>query len=69
MKQEPSNGDRRSSVALYAWVVSLSVGLAVGIGIGTAIDRIGAGVGIGAGAGAAIGLLLYRRLGDNSRDE
>lgn len=69
MEQEPSSQEVRGSIAVYLWLLSISVGLAVGAGIGAAIDSIGAGIGIGAAFGVAVGLALYRRFKSNSKGD
>ena len=66
MEQEPSSQEAGGRMAVYLWVLSISVGLAIGAGIGAAIDSIGAGIGIGVAFGVAVGLALYRRFKSNS---
>lgn len=66
MEQKPSSQESKGSIAIYLWVLSISVGLAIGAGIGAAIDRIGAGIGIGISVGVAVGLALQRRFNSNS---
>jgi hypothetical protein len=66
MEQEPGSQESKGSIAVYLWLLSISVGLAMGAGIGAAMDSIGAGIGIGLAVGVAVGLALYRRFKSNS---
>jgi hypothetical protein len=66
---EPNNQEPKADVAVYLWVLSLSVGLAIGAGLGVVIGSIGAGIAVGVGAGVTVGLFLYRRSTTNSSDD
>ena len=49
-------------LALYLWVLPLSVGIAIGAGIGAAIGRVSIGISLGVVAGVSVGLLFVRRV-------
>ena len=66
MEQEPSDQKPKDSIAIYLWLLSISVGLTIGAGIGAAIDRIGAGIGIGLSVGVTVGLVLLQRFKNKS---
>ena len=69
MEREPSGDPSKQRVAMYLWLLALSVGTAVGAGLGAAIGSIGAGVAIGTGVGVAVGAFLYRRSMRNPTDD
>ena len=69
MEQKPNDQEPKPNIAVYLWVLALSVGTAMGAGIGAAISSIGAGVGIGVGVGVAVGLVLYRRYSASPGDD
>jgi hypothetical protein len=69
MEQKPNDRKPNASIAVYLWVLSLSVGTAIGAGVGAAIGHIGAGVALGVGVGVAVGMFLYRRFSHPSNDD
>ena len=69
MEQESGGQKPKGSIAVYLWLLSISVGLAIGAGIGAAINRIGAGIAIGMAVGVAVALALYRRFKSDSSDD
>jgi len=68
MDQKQGNQETRApALAVYLWILSLSVGLAIGAGIGAAIGRVGIGISVGVVAGVSVGLFFVRRVRSNSK--
>ena len=70
MNQEERNQEAGApALAVYLWLLSLSVGLAIGAGIGAAIGRVALGVSLGVAAGVSVGFLMVQRVRrSNSKD-